>query len=186
MTILSREFVVVVVSIGFLALTPRASLAEDKPAPDKPAPPSHLAATRGFMGSNFGIPFSSFEGLELDEDRGPLKLYTKEGDLDMLGPVQVAEVVYYFFNDKFYGVAIHVEDGQDSANLLRILQLAYGYGSQGDPEVPTYYWAGNPVSVRFEINPNNGDGDAFIYDNKVDNDYLEYEKKACEEAAAKL
>ena len=187
MTTLSREFAVVAISLGFLSFVPQTVLAEDKPAPDKPAPPpSHLAATRGFMGQSFGAPFSEFTGMDLDQDRGPLKTYTKEGDLDHLGPVLVAEVVYYFFNDKFYGVSIHTEDGQDSANLLRIMQLAYGYGSQGDPDVPSYYWPGKPVSARFEINQSNGDGEAFIYDNKIDADYLDYEEKACTEAASKL
>jgi hypothetical protein len=164
--------------------------AQQQPADSAPPPPmgnaEDLDNANGFRGVKFGSSMDSISGLELEQDRGSLKLYTKKDEKMLLGPALLDEIVYYFFEGKLYGVALHSADGQDSSNLLRILQLAYGYGAQPDQNAPIFFWSGKTASARFGMNPVSGAAEAFIFNNDLQAAYEKYEATSAAEAAKQL
>ncbi len=158
----------------------------EAPPPSPPPVTEKMKELDTFHGMKLGAPLSDFTGLDLNQDRGKLKIYTKEGDDEKLGPALLSEIVYYFFDDKLLGVAMHGGDGQDSSLLLRILQAAYGHGTQPDPQSPTYYWEGETASIRFSLNEATGESEAFVSSNELAEAADSYEQSLVEESAKSL
>lgn len=158
---------------------------KDEPAPPPPVT-ERLVEAEGFRGMKFGTAFGEFSGMDLAADRGKLKLYTKKDDDEKLGPVALSEIVYYFFDGKLLGVALHTSDGQDSSALLRILQAAYGPGVQPDQEEETFLWTGKNVSARFTINESTGEAESLITGNALAEACDSYENDLIKQAAESL
>lgn len=144
-----------------------------------------LDGVPGFGGIAFGAEFSA-KGFEIEQDRGSLKLYKKTGGKNALGPVLLETIIYYVFEGKFYGVAFHTNDGQDTLNLMSLLESAFGPGQSSAEEGPSTIWIGKKVGVLSEINTATGDGNAFLFDVALHDAFLKYESEAVQKAAAKL
>ena len=96
-------------------------------ASDNKAGLVNLNKVTSYGGMNFGSKFPAWR-FQIEQDRGDLKIYRKMGQNHLMGPVHLDEVLYYAFQGKFYGVAFHTDDGENSALLQTVLIDAFGTG----------------------------------------------------------
>jgi hypothetical protein len=166
------------------------SFAQDAPSkPTKDNPPTNVEALdgiKGYGGLAFGSDFSAAQDLELEQDRGPLKIYKRKNEKLQLGPVLLDTVLYYFYEGKLYGVAFHTDDGQDSLNLKTVFNFAFGPGQDSADGGPSTVWMGKKNGALIELNTSTGDASAFLFDIKAHDAYLKYETEAAEKAASQL
>jgi hypothetical protein len=165
-----------------------AAIAEDK-APAAPTPPpltEKMANLSTFLGLKLGAPITEISGLDLTEDRGKMKVYTKKDDATKLGPAMLSEMVYYAYDGKLLGVAVHTDNGIDSSLLLRVLEAAYGSGDQPDQQSPTFYWDGKTATVRFTLNEDTGESETMVSSKELSDAADANDKKLVEEAAKAL
>ncbi|MFZ4682820.1 MAG: hypothetical protein ACOYMS_09975 [Terrimicrobiaceae bacterium] len=158
---------------------------------DSPTNIAQLDAVKGFGGLAFGSDFSAAKGLEIEQDRGSLKIYKKfdggEAKVPLaLGPVLLETILYYYFEGKLYGIAFHTNDGQDTLNLKRVFATSFGAGQDSDDSGPSTIWIGKKNGALFELNTSTGDGSAFLFDIKLHDAFLKYESEAVQKAAAQL
>ncbi len=189
----------VVVSAGALSLTP--VFAKDEPtkssgpksgqqeakydeAADR-AKMANLEKLAGFGGIDFGADFPA-TGFEVEQDRGALKIYKKTGEKLLLGPALLETVLYYVFQGKFYGVAFHTEDGQDSLALKSVLVNAFGTGENSVDEGPSTLWLTKKNGLLFDLNPSTGESSAFLFDIKLHDACLAEQSASASEAAQQL
>lgn len=146
-----------------------------------------LDAVPGFGGIAFGADIGTFKkDLKVEQDRGPLVIYKKDDANLKLGSALLDEVLYYFYEGTFYGVAFHTDDGQDTLALKEVFQFAFGPGQSPGDAAPTTAWIGKKNGAIFDINLSSGEGSAFIFDQKIHDQYLTYQSQAAEKAAAAL
>ena len=143
----------------------------------------NLDKVPGYGGVAFGATFST-KGFKLEQDRGALKLYKKTGEKLLFGPAILETVLYYVFDGKFYGVAFHTNDGQDSLALKNILIDAFGTGENSTDEGPGTIWIAKKNGALFDLNQSNGDASVFIFDLKL-HDACLADQTAAEQATAK-
>ncbi len=143
---------------------------------------ANLDKVPGFGGVAFGAEFPA-KGFIIEQDRGGLKIYKKNGEKLLVGPALLETVLYYVFEGKFYGVAFHTNDGQDSLALKNILINAFGTGQNSADEGPGTVWLSKKNGALFDLNTSTGDGSAFLFDMKL-HDACLAEQSASEKAAA--
>jgi hypothetical protein len=172
-------------TLGVFTITARA---EEKASAASTPPPvtEKMAKLSSFQGLKLGSEVSEIPGLDLTEDRGKLKVYTKKNDAEKLGPAMLSEMVYYAYDGKLLGVAVHAENGIDSSLILRILESAYGPAFQPDQQSPTYYWDGETATVRFTLNEDSGESETVVSSKELSEAADTYEKSLVEEAAKAL
>jgi len=177
-------------SAGFFPLVSFAQNATGPSSkPTKENPPTNveqLDATKGYGGLAFGSDFSAAKDLEIEQDRGSLKIYKQKDAKLALGPVLLETVLYYYYDGKLYGVALHTNDGQDSLNLQSVLTSAFGDGQPSTEGGPSVVWMGKKNGALFELNTSTGDASAFIFDIKLHDAFLKYESEAVQKAASQL
>jgi hypothetical protein len=149
---------------------------------------SKLDSLNGFRGQKFGTPFSEFQGLTLDKDKGDIKLYTKADENLALGPVKLEAIVYHFFQDKFYAVSIHTADREDTLNLLRVAVAAFGSGDKKEnaSDDLDQSWLGKTAEAFFNVNPKTEQGSLVIRDGQLGSEVEAYREKVTKEAADQL
>ena len=146
-----------------------------------------MDAIPGYGGITFGTELAKVkDSLVLEQDRGALKIYKQKTPTLTLGPVILETVLFYFYEGKLYGVALHTNDGQDSLNLESIFHFAFGSGQSSADEGPSTVWIGKTNGALFEINTSTGDGSAFIFNAAAHDAFLKYESEANQKAADQL
>ena len=189
---------IVVVSAGALSLSP--VFAQESPPPASGPGPTdketkyaeadraklaNLDKVPGFGGVAFGAEFPT-KGYEIEQDRGALKIYEKTGEKLLMGPAMLETVLYYVFEGKFYGVAFHTNDGQDSLALKSILINAFGMGENSADSGPTTVWISKKNGAIFDLNTSTGDGSAFLFDMKLHDACLAEQSASAKAAAQQL
>lgn len=143
-----------------------------------------LDARNGFRGVEFGTDFAKFSGLKVDRDHGKLKMYTKEGDKLSLGLATLEDIVYHFFDGKFYGVSLHAGDKPNGDTLRAIIFTAFGPGQKLDDH--NTLWEGSKAWAELSENPDTGQVTVFIGSNEIAQKLGDYEQKAAEQATSEL
>ena len=156
-----------------------ASATENKALPASPD------AVSGYAGIHFGAPFPA-SSFQLEENRGAVKVFTKKGQCLQLGPASLDAVLYYTFQGKFYGVAFHTKDGEDSMELGNVLANAFGRGKKENHDGPSINWSGKNVGVIYEVNTSTGEGNAFLFDESIHDAVLGEQSASAQSAALKL
>ena len=149
---------------------------------------SKLDSLTGFRGQKFGTPFSEFQGLKLEQDKGAIKLYSKKDDNLTLGPVELQAIVYHFFQDKLYEVSLHTADREDTLELLRVAISAFGPGDRRPNAADDLdqSWQGKSAEAFFNVNPRTDEGSLVIRDGELGGEMETYREKATKEAADQL
>jgi len=184
---------IVVVSVGAFSMSPVFSQEPAAPGAQEAkydeeadhAKMANLDKVPGFGGVTFGAEFSA-KGFVLEQDRGALKLYKKTGEKLLVGPALLEAVIYYVFEGKFYGVAFHTNDGQDSLALKNILVNAFGTGENSTDEGPSTVWIAKKNGALFDLNQSTGDGSAFLFDLKIHDAVLAGQSASEQTAAQQL
>ncbi len=154
-------------------------------ASDSKTLPAKLDVVPGYAGIPFGAPFPSSR-FQLEENRGAVKVYTKKGQHLQMGPASLDAVLYYAFQGKFYGVAFHTKDGEDSMELGNVLTSAFGKGKKESQGGPSISWSGNKVGLLYEVNTSTGEGNAFLFDESIHDSVLSEQAASAQSAALKL
>jgi hypothetical protein len=149
---------------------------------------SKLDSLNGFRGQKFGTPFSDFQGLTLEQDKGDIKLYSKKDENLTLGLVKLQAIVYHFFQDKFYAVSLHTADRENTLSLLRVATTAFGPGDRrpNAPDDLDQSWQGKNAEAFFNVNPRTDEGSLVIRDGELGGEVETYREKATKEAADQL
>ena len=146
---------------------------------------ANLDKMPGFDGIAFGDTFP-VKNFKLEQDRGALKIYKKENQNLLMGPALLETILYYVFEGKFYGVAFHTNDGQDSLAMKEILTNAFGSGQGSADEGPSTIWIAKKRGALFEINTTTGDSSTFIFDHDLHDACLKEQDKAAQNSAQQL
>jgi hypothetical protein len=146
---------------------------------------ANLEKFSGLSGLKFGEAFSD-KGFEVEQDRGALKIYKKEGAKLLMGPALLDEILYYVFDGKLYGVAFHTDDGQDSLALKGILINAFGMGQNSSDGGPSTVWLSKTNGAIFDLNTSTGEGSAFLFDIKLHDACLAEQSASAKTAAQQL
>jgi hypothetical protein len=146
---------------------------------------ANLDKMPGFDGIAFGEAFPT-KNFEIEQDRGALKIYKKENQNLLMGPALLETILYYVFEGKFYGVAFHTNDGQDSLAMKEILTNAFGSGHGSADEGPSTIWIAKKRGAIFEINTSTGDSSTFIFDHDLHDACLKDQDKAAQTSAQQL
>jgi hypothetical protein len=160
--------------------------------PNKPSATAQqtgkLDSLTGFRDQKFGTPFSEFQGLTLEQDKGAIKLYSKKDDNLTLGLVKLQAIVYHFFQDKFYAVSLHTGDRENTLGLLRVAVAAFGTGDrrQNAADDLDQSWQGKSAEAFFNVNPRTDQGSLFIRDGQLGGEVEAYRDQATKEAADQL
>lgn len=162
---------------------PQASAAREEA--DNQAKLANLDKMPGYLGIAFGGAFSG-EGFEIEQDRGALKIYRQSEEPTLIGPALVKDVLFHVFEGKFYGVAFHTNDGQDSLALKGVLVNAFGTGTDAADYGPSTIWIGKDRGALFDLNTATGEGSVFIFDHTLHNKVLTEQSKASQSAAQQL
>ncbi len=167
------------------APSPKPGEEESKYAEADKAKLQNLEKLTGFGGMKFGEEFVA-KGFDVEQDRGALKIYRKPGEKLLMGPAMLETVLYYVFDGKFYGVAFHTNDGQDSMSLKSILINAFGFGENEADGGPSTVWLSKTNGAIFDLNQSTGDGSAFLFDMKLHDACLAEQSASAKSAAAQL
>jgi len=141
-----------------------------------------LDAKYGFREAKFEMPFSSFKNLVEVEPC----CYKSTTENFKLGEYTLDRVVYFFYKDQLSLIMIDTEGYINSRGFLKILQEAYGEGSQSNKYIEKYYWFGEKVIMSYDQNSITDDATIFIRSRKLMDLEQADEKRANSEAAKKL
>lgn len=197
--VLSLFGLAVLAGAAFTPLSVRAqggpSTPAGSPPPEAQQPPkgedqavslAKLDGVKGYKGLEFGSAFSAAKDLELEQDRGQLKIYKKKGEPLLIGSALLETVLYFYFDGKLYGVSFHTNDGQDSLALKTLFGEAFGAGEPSADGGPSTIWIGKKNGALYDLNTSSGEASAFLFDIKLHDAFLAYEKAALEKAADQL
>jgi len=165
--------------------TPPPSGESSKEEAENNAKQLNLDKMPGFGGVAFGADFPVAD-FKLEQDRGALKIYRKTSDKILMGPALLDDVLYYVFQGKFYGVAFHTADGQDSLAFKGILINAFGKGMDSEDNGPSTIWMAKSRGALFDLNTSTGESSAFIFDHKLHDACLAEQSQASQSAATQL
>ena len=154
-------------------------------AAETKALPANPDAVTGYAGIRFGAPFPASR-FQLEANRGAVKVYTKKGQCLQMGPASLDAVLYYSYQGKFYGVAFHTKDGEDSMGLGNVLADAFGKGKKENQGGPSISWSGKNVGVLYEVNTSTGEGNEFIFDESIHDAVIGEQSSSAQTAALKL
>ncbi|MEZ0295228.1 MAG: hypothetical protein ACAI35_02100 [Candidatus Methylacidiphilales bacterium] len=155
--------------------------AQEKPADTNDAPltlstnvpgaPSasvnRLDSLNGFRGIKFGSALTDLKDLKLVDDRGVIKTYSKKDDNLAIGTVKLESILYYFLDDKFYGVSLFTDKTPDSLRLLDTATIAFGNSIKPDKDTEDYFWEGKVSNARYSGKKETGQAEVFIGDNAL-------------------
>ncbi len=188
---MNKGFLPLAVSAVFMTMTGITGAQEGPSAPPESEADKALLLNvdklPGFSGMTFGDAFPvSGDKFEIEQDRGKLKIYQASKDKLLFGPALLDTILYYVWDGKFYGVALHTDDGQDSLALKSILVNAFGMGQASSDGAPSTIWIGKKNGVLFDLNTATGEGVAFLFNNALHDEQLKQQSQESKDAAAKL
>ena len=138
--------------------------------------PELLDAKNGFRNHNFGESLSSFEGLELFEDGGDVKMYGRESENRIVGDCELFSIHYFFYKGKFCSVELEAWDDKNPSNSKELLnELRKAYGIETARKGNNLTWFGDKVILGYKLKPSTSTTTCVvtfyskIYQPKVDN-----------------
>jgi hypothetical protein len=131
------------------------------PVPSEPMPLSVSGSPRqgtwealdqknGFRDAVLGSPLASFQNLELVADEQDLQWYRRTTDSLVVGDAKLKSIQYGFTKGRLAFIALESTEAPSSAALLRVLQAAFGPGTQPTPSVQEFWWTGRKVSLQYK------------------------------------
>ena len=146
-----------------------------------------------FRGVPFGSPLAQVQTLwqldplsEDDAKDNPLKLFIRNDETKSIGGIALQEVVYYFFEGKFYAVGLCTTDSCQTESLRQAVDIAFGGCPHTNKAGNSFVWLGKNASMQLNINPITGEGRALIFNNDLQARYEKHSLEAAKKAASEL
>lgn len=118
------------------------------------------AEPQGFRGLDWGVDAASVEGLTLIES-GDSDFYVREGERLLVGQAELTDIIYGFFEGRFYTVVVEYEGFANFTMILYALEAKYGQATNSDAENFRHYWFFETVDLYIEYSQEEGAGTVF-------------------------
>jgi hypothetical protein len=139
----------------------------------------------GFQGHKFGSTLDQFEGFKLLTDLGREKIYAKEDEHLRLGAAEIDHVHYHFLDGKFRAAELFTKGTDNTSFLLQILQTAFGPGVHPKDELEIFMWRGVVANAHF-AEDSSKNGQLWLGNNDLDDQFMKYQRQLAVEAAKQL
>jgi hypothetical protein len=146
----------------------------------------YLDARNGFRDVTFGTPLSQYPDMELAEDSHGIQTYKRPHENLQIGTIAVQQIGYSFYKNQLYAVIVIVKGSLNSSALLETLTHAYGAGTQPNPYMKHYFWAGQIVYGSYTENSIAQDGQFVVWNKALQHQKETDEAKQATRAAAGL
>jgi hypothetical protein len=107
----------------------------------------------GFMGYQWGSDISKYPGLTQLYSKGGLTFYASPGESYVLEDMTIGDVIYGFYQGKFYAVYINLDTLEKYDAVERIMKAKYGlpdYKSSVKENLFTYKWKYRDVTIKLK------------------------------------
>ena len=108
---------------------------------------------QGFMGYKWGDDVWEYDGLKELYSKGNLIFYSNPGESYTLEDKTIGDVIYGFYNGKFYAVYINITSPETYDLILQHMKAKYGLPdakSSSKETVFTYKWKYEGVSIKLK------------------------------------
>lgn len=107
----------------------------------------------GFMGYVWGSDISKYSGLKQLYSKGGLTFYSSPGESYVIEDVTIGDVIYGFYQGKFYAVYINLDSLDKFDVIERKMKASYGlpdHNLSSKEQVFTYKWKYRDVKIKLK------------------------------------
>lgn len=107
----------------------------------------------GFMGYVWGSDISKYRGLKQLYTKGGMTFYSSPGESYVVEDMTIGDVIYGFYNDKFYAVYINLDSPEKYDLVERKMKAKYGlpdHKTSTKENVFTYKWKYQDVTIKLK------------------------------------
>ena len=122
----------------------------------------NLDTKYGFRDAKLETDLSQFSDLELVDEQGQTKFYTRASDELSVGEYAIEQIIYAFYKNKLQLISIRTKGSHNSRGLLQVLRSQYGYGSQPNRYMDKYIWSAKKTQLVYDENSLTNDADIII------------------------
>ncbi|THB63452.1 MAG: hypothetical protein D6E12_17010 [Desulfovibrio sp.] len=115
---------------------------------------------RGFRGLEWGNSAQGVQGLTLIE-QGDSYFYVREGEILRVGEAELTNIIYGYFQDRFYTVVVEFDGFANFTMILYALETKYGRAANADMQNFQHYWFFDTVDIYIEYDPDTSAGNVF-------------------------
>lgn len=108
----------------------------------------------GFMGYAWGSDISRHGGLKQLYTKGGMTFYSSPGESYVIEDMIIGDVIYGFYNDKFYAVYINLDSLQKYDVVERKMKAKYGlpdHKASSKENLFTYKWKYKDVTIKLKM-----------------------------------
>ena len=108
----------------------------------------------GFMGYAWGSDISRHAGLKQLYSKGGMTFYSSPGESYVIEDMIIGDVIYGFYNDKFYAVYINLDSLQKYDVVERKMKAKYGlpdHKASSKENLFTYKWKYKDVTIKLKM-----------------------------------
>lgn len=108
----------------------------------------------GFMGYEWGSDISRYSGLNQLYTKGGMTFYSSPGESYVIEDMTIGDVIYGFYNDKFYAVYINLDSLEKYDAIERQMKAKYGMPdnkTSSKENIFTYKWKYKDISIKLKI-----------------------------------
>lgn len=108
----------------------------------------------GFMGYAWGSDISRHAGLKQLYTKGGMTFYSSPGESYVIEDMIIGDVIYGFYNDKFYAVYINLDSLQKYDVVERKMKAKYGlpdHKASSKENLFTYKWKYKDVTIKLKM-----------------------------------
>ena len=107
----------------------------------------------GFMGYQWGSDISKYPGLKQLYSKGGLTFYASPGESYTLEDMTIGDVIYGFYQGKFYAVYVNLDTIEKYDAVERMMKSKYGlpdHKSSSKENLFTYKWKYRDVTIKLK------------------------------------
>lgn len=107
----------------------------------------------GFMGYRWGSDISQYDGLKQLYTKGGMTFYASPGESYVIEDMTIGDVIYGFYNDKFYAVYINLDSLEKYDLIEREMKAKYGmpdYKASTKEKLDTFKWKYEDINIKLK------------------------------------
>ncbi len=141
----------------------------------------------GFRGIKWGTDISTLSGMTCAANPfdSNIKFCTRKNDRLQIGKAKLSAIVYQFYKDKFYIVAISTNNPINFDALKDVVFVKFGDGRQPNKYIKRWVWFGDMANIGLEYNESSQTGTLLIFSQKISLQIEEVKKQEAKEGAEK-
>ena len=120
----------------------------------------------GFMGYKWGDDIWQYDGLKQLYKKGGITFYSNPGESYIIEDVEIGDVIYGFYEGKFYAVYINIDSLDKYDEIERHMKAKYGLPdskSSSKEQLFTYKWKYKDVTIKLKTDQLKGNMKVAFY-----------------------